>query len=164
MSHAQSLWSDFPPFPLSQHVPSLLFPSHSVEPCDPRTGGQSGRLAEQGPLTGWESEPCLSTSLRSSSDVKVDVPTLLFCSSRTNKSVWGKGDAEEQAHKNAEELMTNVATNFATGLVGRSDFVSHTSDLIKAGGWTKEAVEKRPREASDDLVDTTSEKVRPAQR
>ena len=38
MSHTQTLWSDFPPFPLPQHVPFLLYPSHSVEPCDPRTG------------------------------------------------------------------------------------------------------------------------------
>ena len=54
--NAQSLWSDFPPFPLPQHIPSLLFPSHSAEqPHHPRTGGQSGRLPEQSPLT--ESSP-----------------------------------------------------------------------------------------------------------
>ena len=35
---------------------------------------------------------CLTTCLRSSSDVKVDVPTRLFC---TLRSVSGKGDAEE---------------------------------------------------------------------
>ena len=39
-------------FPLPQHVPSLLFPTHSAEqPHDPRTGGQSGRLAAQSPPT-----------------------------------------------------------------------------------------------------------------
>ena len=55
MSHAQALWSDFPPFPLPQQVPSLQNPSHSVEhPCAPRTGGRSGRLAEQSPPTGYE--------------------------------------------------------------------------------------------------------------
>ena len=47
MSHAQSLWSDFPLFPLPQYVSSLLHPSHSEESCDPRRGGQCGRLAEQ---------------------------------------------------------------------------------------------------------------------
>ena len=48
MSRAPSLWSHFPPFPLPQHVPSLLFPSHSiVEPCDPRTEGRSCQLAER---------------------------------------------------------------------------------------------------------------------
>ena len=35
-------------------------------------------------FVGWESMPCLTTSLRSSSD-EVDVPTLLFCSSRPNR-------------------------------------------------------------------------------
>ena len=60
--------------------------------------------------------------------------------------------------------MTSVAKNFATGSVRRSDFFSHSNDLIKAGGWTKEAVEKRPREAHDGLVDTTSGKLRPARR
>ena len=73
----------------------------------------------------------------------------------------GKGDTEEQARKNAEELMTNVAKNFATGSFGRSDLFSYRSDLLKAGGWTKEAVEKRPREAPDDLVDATFEKSTP---
>ena len=82
----------------------------------------------------------------------------------TLRSVSGKGDTEEQARKNAEELMTNVAKNFATGSIGRSDLFSYRNDLIKVGGWTKEAVEKRPREAPDDFVDTTSEKVRRARR
>ena len=67
----------------------------------------------------------------------------------------GKGDTEEQARKNAEELMTNVAKNFATGSIGRSDLFSYWNDLLKAGGWTKVVVEKGPREAPDDLVDTT---------
>ena len=50
MSHAQSL---FPLVLLPQRVPSPLGPLHVVEqPCDPRTGGQSSRLAKQGPLTG----------------------------------------------------------------------------------------------------------------
>ena len=31
MSQAQSLWSDFPPCPLPQHIPSLLYRSHSDE-------------------------------------------------------------------------------------------------------------------------------------
>ena len=79
----------------------------------------------------------------------------------TLRSVSGMGDTEEQARKNAEELMTNVAKNFATGSIGRSDHFSNRNDLIKAGGWTKEAVEKRPREAPGDLVDTTSEKSTP---
>ena len=99
---------------------------------------------------GWESMPCLTTSLRSSSDVKVDAPTLLFCSSRPNKfanalcgQLWAKDDTEEQARKNAEELMTNVAKNFATGSIGRSDLFSYRNDLLKADGWTKEAVEKQ---------------------
>ena len=35
----------------------------------------------------------------------------------TLRSVTGKGDTEEQARKNAEELMTNVAKNFATGSI-----------------------------------------------
>ena len=39
-----------PPCSVPQHVPSLLFPTHS-EPCDPRTRGESGRLAEHSPLT-----------------------------------------------------------------------------------------------------------------
>ena len=39
-----------PPCSVPQHVPSLLFPAHS-EPCDPRTRGESGRLAEHSPLT-----------------------------------------------------------------------------------------------------------------
>ena len=108
---------------------------------------------ERGKCVGWESMPCLTTSLRYSSDVKVDVPTLLCCSSRPNKfanaltlrSVTGKGDAEEQARKNAEELMTNVAKKFATSSIGRSDLFSYRNDLLKADGWTKEeAVEKRP--------------------
>ena len=42
----------------------------------------------------------------------------------TLRSVTGKGDTEEQARKNAEELMTNVAKNFATGSIGRSDLFS----------------------------------------
>ena len=51
MSSAQSLCSDLPPFP-PQHVPSLQYPSGSTEqPCHPRTGGQSGRVAEQSPIT-----------------------------------------------------------------------------------------------------------------
>ena len=54
--------------------------------------------------------------------------------------------------------MTNVSKNFAASSIGRSDLFSYKNDLIKAGGWTKEAVEKRPREAPDDLDDTTSEK------
>ena len=49
------------------------------------------------------------------SHVQVDVPTMLCC---TLRSVSGKGDAEEQARKIAEELMTNVAKNFTTGSVG----------------------------------------------
>ena len=57
--------------------------------------------------------------------------------------------------------MTNVAKNFATGSIGRSDLFSHRNDLIRAGGWTTGAVEKRPREAPDDLVGTTSEKSTP---
>ena len=48
--------------------------------------------------------------------------------------------------------MTNVAKNFPTGSIGRSDLFPYRNDLIKAGGWTKEAVEKRPREPPDDLV------------
>ena len=80
----------------------------------------------------------------------------------TLRSVTGKGDTEEQARKNAEELMTNVAKNFATGSIGRSDLFSYRNDLLKAGGWTKEeAVEKRPRDAPDDLVDATLEKSTP---
>ena len=80
----------------------------------------------------------------------------------TLRSVTGKGDTEEQARKNAEELMTNVAKNFATGSIGRSDLFSYRNDLLKAGGWTKEeAVEKRPRDAPDDLVDATLEKGTP---
>ena len=106
--------------------------------------------------------PCLTTSLRSSSDVNVEVPTLLFCSSRPNTfAVSGQGDTEEQARKNAEELMTNIAKKFATDSVGRIDLFSHRNDLLEAGGWTKEAVEKRPREGPDDPVDTTSEKSTP---
>ena len=84
---------------------------------------------------GWESMPCLTSSLRSSSDVKVDVPTLLFCSSRPNKfanALCGQFRAtEEQARKNAEEL---IARNFATSSTGRSDLFSHRNDLIEAGG------------------------------
>ena len=79
----------------------------------------------------------------------------------TLRSASGKGDTEEQARKNAEGLMTNVARNFATGSIGRSDLFSYKNDLIKAGGWTKEAVEKRPREAPNDLLE---KKVRPARR
>ena len=41
-------------FPLPQHGHFLLFPSHICDPCDPRHGGQSGRLAEQSLLTGYE--------------------------------------------------------------------------------------------------------------
>ena len=52
MSRSHSLWSYFPPFPLSRHIPSLLHLSHSDEqPLDPRTQGRSGRLAIQSPLT-----------------------------------------------------------------------------------------------------------------
>ena len=82
----------------------------------------------------------------------------------TLRSVSGKVDTEEQARKNAEEVMTNVAKNLAISSAGRSALLSHRNDLIKEGGWTKEAVEKGPREAPDDLVDTTSEKGRPARK
>ena len=52
VSHAHSLRSDLPPFPPPQHIPSLLYHSHSGEqPLDPRTAGRSGRLAIQSPLT-----------------------------------------------------------------------------------------------------------------
>ena len=74
---------------------------------------------------GWESMPCLTTSLRSSCDVKVDVPTWLFLLQQTKqvcqctlRSVSYKGDSEKQARKKAEKLMTNVAKSFATGSVG----------------------------------------------
>ena len=63
MIDAQSLWSEFPPFPLPQHVPSLLYPSHSAEqPHDPRTEGQSSRLAVQSLLTGYESNATVEVS------------------------------------------------------------------------------------------------------
>ena len=51
MFQAQSLLLDFPPLPLLHGAPSLLFPSHGGNHCDPHLGGQSGRLAEQSPLT-----------------------------------------------------------------------------------------------------------------
>ena len=51
MFRARSLLLDLPPLPLPRRAPSLQNPSHSVEPCDPRLGGQSGRLVEQSPLT-----------------------------------------------------------------------------------------------------------------
>ena len=57
--------------------------------------------------------------------------------------------------------MTNVAKNFATGSIGRSDLFSYRNDLLEPGEWTMEAVEKRPREAPDDFVETTSEKSTP---
>ena len=66
----------------------------------------------------------------------------------TLRSVSGKGDNQEQARKNAEELMTNVAKNFAASSIGRTDLFSYKNDLIKAG-------------APDDLDDTTSEKSTP---
>ena len=56
MHHWHSSWSDLPPFPLPWYVPSPLYPSHiDEEPLDPRTAGQSGRLATQSPITvyGW---------------------------------------------------------------------------------------------------------------
>ena len=43
---------------LPQHVSCLPFTSHSVEPYDPRTRGQSGRLAEQSSLAFSASDPC----------------------------------------------------------------------------------------------------------
>ena len=52
LSHAQSLWPDLTLLP--QRASSQLFPSHSGNPCDPHIGGQSGRLAEQSSLTGYE--------------------------------------------------------------------------------------------------------------
>ena len=42
----------------------------------------------------------------------------------TLPSVSGKGDTDEEARKNAEELMTNVAKKFATGSGERSDLFS----------------------------------------
>ena len=73
MSHSHSLWSDFPPFPLPQHIPSIdlrtegqsgrlaiqspltLYSSRSDEqPIDPRTAGRSGPLAIQSPVTSSE--------------------------------------------------------------------------------------------------------------
>ena len=66
--------------------------------------------------------------------------------------------------KNAEELMTNVAKNFATGSIGRSDLFSTRNDLIEAGGWTKGAVEKRPLKLPMTLLTRLRKKVRPARR
>ena len=63
ISHPKSLWSDVPYFPHPQHSPSVLFPSHSAEqPHDPRAEGQSGRLAEQSPLTGYEPNATVEVS------------------------------------------------------------------------------------------------------
>ena len=74
-------WSHFPPLPLPQHVPSLLHPLHSAEqPCDPRTGGQSGRLEEQSPLTGFE--PNTTVEIRSAAVSPIHLPSrrASFCS------------------------------------------------------------------------------------
>ena len=61
----------------------------------------------------------------------------------TLRSVTGKGDTEEQARKNAEELMTNVAKNFATGSIGRSDLFSYERSAqswwMDEGGGGREA-------------------------
>ena len=56
MSHPQSLWSDVPYFPHPQHSPSAELPH------DPRAEGQSGRLAEQSPLTGYEPNATVEVS------------------------------------------------------------------------------------------------------
>ena len=60
MSPAQSLWSDVPLFLHPQHIPSVLCPSNGAEQAhDPRTDGQSGRLAVQSPLTAAAAEVLL---------------------------------------------------------------------------------------------------------
>ena len=51
MFHAQSSLLHFPTLPLPYRVLSLLSPSHGSSHCDPHLGRQSGRLAEQSPLT-----------------------------------------------------------------------------------------------------------------
>ena len=54
MFHEQSPLLDYPPLPLPHGAPSLLFLSHVDIHCDPLLGGESGRLAEQSHLTGYE--------------------------------------------------------------------------------------------------------------
>ena len=54
MFHAQSPLLDYSPLSLPYGGPSLLLPSHGDIHCDPHLGGQSGRLAEQSPLTSYE--------------------------------------------------------------------------------------------------------------
>ena len=55
MSHAQSLWSDFPLSLQPQHIPSLLYLSQwDEQPHDPRTEGRFCRLAVQSLGTGYE--------------------------------------------------------------------------------------------------------------
>ena len=63
MSYPQSSWSDLPPSPFPPHIPSLLYPSHGAEqPHDPWTEGQSGRLAAQSSLTGYEPNATVEVS------------------------------------------------------------------------------------------------------
>ena len=93
---------------------------------------------------------------------RIDIVVLLEQTKQVAKALCGqfrgKGDKEEESRKNAEECMTNVPKKFATASVGRRDLFSHNNDLLKAGRWTKGALENLPREAPDDPVDTTSEK------
>ena len=81
----------------------------------------------------------------------------------TLRSVSGKGDTEEQARKNAEELVTNVAKNFATGSIGCSDLFSCRNDLIKAGGRRRRST-NGPVKLPMTLLTRPRKKVRPARR
>ena len=81
MSQSQSFWCDFPPFPLPQHSPSLLYPSHSDEqPHDPRTEGRSGRLAVESPLTGYEPNATVEMSSAEVTPILLPSRRASFCS------------------------------------------------------------------------------------
>ena len=59
-------------------------PSHSVEPCEPRTRGQSGRLAERCPLTGYEPNVTVEASSTEVTTMFIPARRASFCSAYTS--------------------------------------------------------------------------------
>ena len=81
MSHSHSLRSDFLPFQLPQHIPSLLSPSHSDEqPQDPRTAGRFGRLATHSLFTGFEQNTNIEISRAEVTPTHQPPRSASFCS------------------------------------------------------------------------------------
>ena len=100
MSHAQCTWLDRIPVPPRRSTPSLPYPLNGSITCNPQHGVQFGRLAEQSPIAGYESNDpvednstevttillplrraCIGSTYNSGEDIATTPPSSEFCQS-----------------------------------------------------------------------------------